>query len=388
MYNSKNILFICHDSNRSGAPLYLLSLIKWLSANKTFNLNVLFTESGPLVSDFKKYSNILIYNKSFSEALNIPNSFRFLTWILNNRLSQKIYLQNFKKTLASQKIDLIYSNTITNGFLVNLLLPKNIPIITHVHESEYQINLYGKDNLNHVLSHTQKYIACSKHVINNLVSNLMIEKSKVHLIYSSIMAGDLGKPKMIESLEKKFKGKIVVGASGSLDWRKGYDLVIPLIRELLKFNSSYHFIWIGINKNSLEYEQLQFEIEKSGLSNEITLIENTSSPIDYYSYLDYFVLLSREDSFPLVCLELTLMGKPIFCFKNSGGACELLVDIPHNIIDYLDVGNMAKQINFIDKEKKLQSEIVNRLKIRVSENYLSENNFNDVYNLISDTLNL
>jgi glycosyltransferase involved in cell wall biosynthesis len=54
--------------------------------------------------------------------------------------------------------------------------------------------------------------------------------------------------------------------------------------------------------------------------------------------------LSREDPFPLVCLEAAATGKPVLCFDRGGGMPEFVRDDAGCVVPYLDLGAMAKCI--------------------------------------------
>jgi glycosyltransferase involved in cell wall biosynthesis len=55
---------------------------------------------------------------------------------------------------------------------------------------------------------------------------------------------------------------------------------------------------------------------------------------------------SREDPFPLVCIEMGLLGIPIVCFEKATGTAEVLSNGGGKIIPYLDIESMAETIVF------------------------------------------
>jgi glycosyltransferase involved in cell wall biosynthesis len=52
---------------------------------------------------------------------------------------------------------------------------------------------------------------------------------------------------------------------------------------------------------------------------------------------DLFFLSSREDPFPLVCLEAAALKKPIICFDKAGGMPELVSGQNGATIKYGDI---------------------------------------------------
>ena len=78
-------------------------------------------------------------------------------------------------------------------------------------------------------------------------------------------------------------------------------------------------------------------------------------------------MTSREDPFPLVCIEQAMFETPIICFSDATGTEEVLKNGGGKIVPYLDIeamGNAIKQyydnpdqmINDGKKAKELFSE--------------------------------
>lgn len=58
-------------------------------------------------------------------------------------------------------------------------------------------------------------------------------------------------------------------------------------------------------------------------------------------------MISREDPYPLVNLEVAALAKPIICFRNSGGSQEFVENDAGFIVSYLDVEKMADKIIYL-----------------------------------------
>ena len=56
------------------------------------------------------------------------------------------------------------------------------------------------------------------------------------------------------------------------------------------------------------------------------------------------VLTSREDPYPVVCLEKAALEKPIVCFANAGGASAFVEEDHGFVVPYLDGPAMADRI--------------------------------------------
>src|SRR2546425_8840604 len=73
-----------------------------------------------------------------------------------------------------------------------------------------------------------------------------------------------------------------------------------------------------------------------------SLVGKRSERVD--AAADVFVLTSREDPYPLVCLEAAALEKPIVCFANAGGASEFVEKDCGFVVPYLDMLAMADRI--------------------------------------------
>ena len=175
-----------------------------------------------------------------------------------------------------------------------------------------------------------------------------------------------------------------VGGSGAIGWLKGTDFIIPLVKELMIFNRNIKFIWVGGDENSVEFKDLKNEITEADLSDTITLTGSLNEPVHHFRMLDIFVLLSREDSMGMVCLENAILNNPVLCFEGSGGAEELLVDFPDNIIPAFDTKLMAQRIVTLLSDKNLVDFVGKSLKNRVLKNYTQEISFPLVKKVIED----
>jgi glycosyltransferase involved in cell wall biosynthesis len=295
------VLFITHDTTRSGAPLLLYNFIKWLKEFDYVEPFILIGRSDELDNQFAELGKVF-YPFGLKNSIGKNLLYKCYVRLYNSALGKKLSIYFLNLRIKYLKIDLIYSNTICNGNLMDFLNFLKVNQICHVHEGKRGIEICGRENFELVEKNADCYIACSKFVKNNLLNNLNINSRKVNLIYSSINVSNytslIGKDRSLE------QNQFVIGGSGGLGFGKGTDLIVPLMKNILKTRSNIKFVWVGGKKTSEEFIALQLEIEKNELSNYIEIVSSVQNPIEYYQNFDLFVLLSREDSFPLVCLEI------------------------------------------------------------------------------------
>jgi glycosyltransferase involved in cell wall biosynthesis len=278
-----------------------------------------------------------------------------------------------------QRFDLIYNNSFTNGSLLEELNILNKPVITHVHELSYWIERSGEKNLYYIKKFTSKYIAVSE-AVKTYLNKCNITDQKIQIIHEFTNVDRMTACQEEKGLRKLLKlpdSCLVIGACGTEFWRKGKDLFIPLaIRTLKHTDKEVHFVWIG---GQMDFE-LQFDLENSGYNKRIHFINHLPDASRYFNDFDIFLMLSREDPFPIVNLEVGALAKPILCFNNSGGTIELLSAINGLVSDYLDIDGMSdKIIGLVNDEKKrfeigkiLQEKIRNHFNINIVASMIEE----------------
>ena len=383
MSKKLKVLFITHDTSRSGAPLLLYNFIKWLKELDYVEPFILIGRTDELDSQFAELGNVF-YSFALKNSIGKSLLYKVYVRLYNSAFGQKMYNYFLKFRIKSLKLDLIYSNTICNGNQMDFLNFLKINQVCHVHEGKRGIEICGPENFELVDKNASSYIACSKFVTNNLINNLNVNSEKVNLIYSSINVSNnskfIGKSNKLKSVQ------FVIGGSGGLGFGKGTDLIVPLMKNILKTRNNIKFVWVGGKKSSQEFIILQHEIDKNELNNHIEIISSVENPIEYYQNFDLFILLSREDSFPLVCLENALLGNSVLCFEGGGGTPELLRECKENIISFLDLEKMALRIIHLLDNHKQNEEIGLKLKEEVLKNYTSDICFPMILDVIKSNL--
>jgi glycosyltransferase involved in cell wall biosynthesis len=349
---TKKILFISHNASRTGAPVFLLNFLRWFRTNANIPFLILLGEGGVLESDLAELAPVLIWKDETATARRrIKNAIRHFDLL---GITQLVHHSAMRKRLANENIGLIYSNTVTNGEILGAISSLDCPVISHVHELEYVIRYYGGglENFERVKQHTQHYIAVSQAVKNNLVQNHEISGSKIDVFHGfgpadRFTLGNKERTKSSVQQQLDIPGDaLIVGASGTIQWQKGTDLFVQLARWITQKAGEFpvHFLWVGGESQGPAVGALRRDVRLLGLETCVHFIGAKPNPLDYFSLFDVFALVSREDAFPLVMLEVASLGKPIVCFDNSGGAAEFVGGDCGFVVPYLDIERMADKI--------------------------------------------
>ena len=98
-------------------------------------------------------------------------------------------------------------------------------------------------------------------------------------------------------------------------------------------------------------------------------------------------MTSREDPFPLVCIEVGKMGIPIICFEKATGAAEIIEGRGGFVVPYLDCKAMAEKLVLYYKEPDLIKKHGNLNKEDFAD-FVSEVMAEKLYSCILEVYNL
>lgn len=368
----KTVLFISHDASRTGAPIVLLNLLKWLKANTELSFQVLLRRSGELQSEFEAIAPTYLFDPGSSARPAWARLWQRL------RPAQDQRLARLRTHCRQANVGLIYANTIVSSDIVAGLADLGYPTICHVHELEFLIRHYlGLAEFARLKQAVHHYIAVSDAVQENLMVNHQIPATQIERIYEFI-------PTAVHQLDQYQDQRqavrqqlgipleaAIVCASGTIEWRKGPDLFLHLARQVQhqKPGLPVYFLWVGGETNSPRYHELMHDVELLGLGSTVRFLGAQPQAAPYFAACDVFAMMSREDPFPLVCLEAAALGKPIVCFDRSGGAREFVETDCGVVVPYLDISGMAEQVLILLQAPQLREQMGARAAQKVRERH-------------------
>jgi glycosyltransferase involved in cell wall biosynthesis len=219
-------------------------------------------------------------------------------------------------------------------------------MLTHVHELEFLFGMETESALSRLLAGTRQFIACSNAVRENLIRNHAVPASQIETIHESIPVADIRAERTREQVLRELHipdDALLIMGTGNASWRKGTDLFIQLARAVCRQRSHAYFAWIG-GGWYLDVAQFEHDVRLAGLTEKIRFTGAVLKPADYLAAADVFVLTSREDPYPLVCLEAAAVAKPIVCFAGAGGMPEFVEEDCGYVVPYLDIMAMADRV--------------------------------------------
>ncbi len=128
------------------------------------------------------------------------------------------------------------------------------------------------------------------------------------------------------------------------------------------------------------------DARNSGISESVWFLGEKTNPIDYFTAADIFLLTSREDPFPLVCLENASLGNPIICFDKSGSIPELVGDDGGCVVPYLDVEEMAAAVVNLANDPILRRGCGENIRKRVLNDFTVDKQAPVIYDILKKYL--
>ena len=370
-----NVLFICHEASRTGAPLVLLQELRYIKNHcKDISFELLVLKKGELLESFKELCYVHL---GWSD-----NSLK--TRILRKFCKRQIdfpYLYVFKKG----QFDVIYANTIVS-FKVAIELKKkyDVPLIGHVHESENAFCTF--DLTKEKIDEFDKLIAVSNLTKKNLMDIFNIPDSKIVIQHPiSPWIDDSIKNKIEISPINLSPGKYVMGIFCSGNWWKATEMIPLVVRCFYERYqlSDCEFYVVGHIDNITRYH-LEYDLKKMNVKRKIHWVGEVDEPLKYHARFDVFLLLSREDSNPLAAQESAFMGKPVIGFEDVTGAAEWICKGAGSLVPYMDFNRMSDEIYKYYVNDKLRKEVGNKAKEIVTKMYLNDSKMSNIIDLIRE----
>jgi glycosyltransferase involved in cell wall biosynthesis len=332
----KRILAIGHDAYRAGAQIAFLHILRWLRDNHDAEISLLLGSGGDLVDD---YSSVLP-----TSILEAPPS-------KSSELRQRWRRSRQWRGLSQPgRFDLIYANSSASAALAaDLSARVGCPALCHVHELNVAMRRFG-GRFDSTSGQFAGFIAVSRAVEDNLTVNHGIDRNRIHLIHEAVPLPEKSHPVDRSQLRAELgiaPDAFIVGGCGTLDWRKGPDVFLLVARSIAERRAAQpiHLLWLGGYTGDLD--MMHHDIERLGVADMVTVLDHRSDTRSYFELFDTFLLTSREDPFPLVCLEAATLGIPIVCFADAGGMPEFVEDDAGYVVPYLDIEGAADRLRHL-----------------------------------------
>lgn len=365
--SAPRILFVGHEATRTGAPLILLHFLRWLSRERGWPIEILLVRGGELRSAFAALGPTACLDEGVWGTLSPLRS-------VLRRSGFDALGRRFQGAAVGRALrggyDLIYCNSVAAAPALAVLRSNGTPVLCHVHELGFSFGVtVPADDLARLVGATTRYVACAEAVADYLRHGRDVADSMIDVVHEFLLP-DAGGPSAGGAAPASPRQRVVVGAVGTVGWRKGTDLFLQLaLRMRRRFSSGgVRFVWVGGGDRE-DLARARHDLESAGLEDVVTFLGPAEDPTPHYAAIDVFVLPSREDPFPLVCIEAAAAGKPIVCFDRAGGAPELVEADCGFVVPYLDLDAMAERVQVLIEDPDLRRRLGENAKRKVHARY-------------------
>ena len=316
---SEKVLFVGHGAERTGPPIGLLHLLRWIKANTDIDFEVLLLDGGDLLDDYRALSPVVVLDESTK-----PPRLALLGQMLGHtfkmtRTAERLRVFAYRVKLRRLgPFRTVYCNSAWTIRALEYLPMGDAKVVASVHELSVGVEYHLSDHHRALLlDRPDHYLVVSAAVRRNLIDTYGVDPAKISL-HHEMIAIEAEPPDPDEVRDTSLPK--VVGASGLLRWRKGPDFFFAVAVNVRRRRPDLdiRWVWIGGEPDDPDRRSIRFDRDTAGLADVVELIGHVDRPIEQYRALDVLLLTSREDAYPLVCLEAASVGVPVITFVNGG----------------------------------------------------------------------
>lgn len=346
------LLIVGHAADHTGPPIYLRNLLRWVRANRPdVDVDVALLAGGDLLDDLRALAPVRVFPPlpgtvdPEQEELLLSGAVDEAAWWARRREEA---LAEMMEPFGDHRV--VYATCAPAIELYRALPPGERVLLSHVHELEIGLvhRLAPRDREVFLGEATRVYSVAGA-VTDYLVDRLEVDPEVVeHLpemidaraIVAATTGLDIAAERTARGLDADHH---VVGACGTIEFRKGTDLFLRLAWELQ--HTGRHrpvtLVWIGGDDAGIE--RARERAVELGVADAVRFVGPQDDPATWFALLDVFVMPSREDPFPLVCIEAAAAGTPVVAF-DAGGIPELLDQGCGTVVPYGEVARMAVEV--------------------------------------------
>jgi len=217
-----------------------------------------------------------------------------------------------------------------SAWLIRKFTGVRYSVVLHGMDFTFALKSKRKKKIAHLILKNAQKIICGNSYVAKLVEEFFGDKSRI-LIVNPGIDGSAQFTKHNLQLKERFnlENKFILLGVGRLVKRKGFDMVLEALPEVLKQIPNLAYVIVG---NGEEINNLKFKIKNLKLENNVIVITdvNNAEKNSWLEACDLFIMPSRNiagdfEGFGIVYLEANLAGKPVIA-GDSGGIRDAVVD--------------------------------------------------------------
>jgi glycosyltransferase involved in cell wall biosynthesis/SAM-dependent methyltransferase len=326
------LLVVSHDAALAGAQLILLENLRhWTRAG--VDCRVLLLGSGVLEPAFSAECPTVC-----GETLRGLTRSQMVDAVLDDLAT------------TGWKPDAAFCNTVASVDAMSVLKARGTPVVSAVYELPTSIDdsLGGRRCIERVLAASARVMVASAFVRDRLSEAYGLDPSRLLPIHTGVLSRDLpereeARRRVRRELDVSDDTVVVLGC-GSIHHRKGTDLFVAAAGAARRTGTTRPivFVWVGEDQSGPTFGNwCRHDAERLGVTDMVRFVGKRDDPTVWFAGSDLFALTSREDPFPMVCLEALAAGLGVVGFEGAGGAPEALRPDRGVVVGYLDTNAMG-----------------------------------------------
>lgn len=279
-------------------------------------------------------------------------------WGIKSLTGLKYYIKSFftiRKIVKNEGVNQIHcGRCLPEGVIAYLMnLFYGIPYLCYIHGEDIEVASLSRELswiVKKVFSRASALIANSNNTRELLIKKWAVPKERTRLLHPGVDSEKF-RPIPDESKFAQEQGDYshpMILTVGRLQKRKGQDMLIKAMPEILKEFPSANYIIIG---DGGEKSRLLALIDELSLHEQVKILSEATDEtmINCYQSCDLFVLPNRQvgndiEGFGMVLVEAQACGKPVIAGDSGGTAETMIIGETGFITDCTDPSLIAKEV--------------------------------------------
>lgn len=339
----QNVLLLVKTMHIGGAEKVVLQLCEILK--NRVNKIVVCSSGGVCVSQLDKLK-IMHYEIPDFCGENLVKMFRTL--------------RSLKKIIRDEKITVIHSHHRKAAFYAEIMAPGKCMIkIADVHNT-----FHDKKQLTRFSYRHTRLIAVGEMVKKNLMDYFGISEKRIEVIHNAVKPF-VGKIEPVKELvEARKKDNVLIGNIGRLSEQKGIPYFIEAAEIVNKTHPEARYYIIGEGEDR---EQLEKQVYEKDLENMVIFLGYRDDIQNIIAQLDFIVLCSLWEGFPLTPIETYSVGKTVIGTAVDG-TVEIIRDgVDGFLVEARNPEVIAEKIIYLITHPEIRKQMENEARKRYEE---------------------
>ncbi len=348
--DATRVAFVGHDASRTGAPMVLLALLRWLSEHRPdIRFSTVLAAAGPLVADYRSLGPCMVLASRIGDGAGTVNAGLRSVGLppVVPDPARALRLRN------GPHADVVVANTLAALDPARSVVRRtrsDSRLVCHVHELDgvaARILPAVPSRRRAVLSSVDHFVAAGRPVRDMLVERLGVPSASVSVI-DEFIDPPSPDPAVVLRVGRELRadrsGPIVLDV-GAMNRRKGPERFVDLMAMLGGRTDAPIGVWLGGDAASVVWGETVGDVQRCGVGESIRLIPTVEDPAAYLAAADVVVSTAIEDPYPLAVLEAAALGVPVVGF-DSGGLVEVLrgAGMPEAVVGVGDLLAMRDRV--------------------------------------------